>query len=144
MPVKTYHDAIFSIANGDIILSNTAARAFEAVLTNTAFVATDTFLSAIVTAGNSANVPLVNISFDKTTSAGNSIWKTGTADYLTWTLTGMSNANAVVFYASTGAAAAATKLIGHYTLSTWFNGVANDTLTLYTNGGIIRFDDPNT
>lgn len=145
MPVVTYNKAITAMVDGTFDLNNATARAFEAVLTNTGLDITQTVLSEIAIAPNSANVPLVNVTLDDTTSAGNTIWKTSTdADVLKWTLTGTSNANAVVFYANTGAAAAATKLLARYELASWFNGVTNDSLTLYTNQGMIRLDDPNT
>jgi hypothetical protein len=140
-----YNKAISNLVDGTFDLNTATARAFEAVLTNTGFDKTQTVLSEITLAPNTANVPLVNVTLDDTSSAGNTIWKTATdADTLKWTLTGTSNANAVVFYANTGAAAASTKMIARYELSSWFNGVLNDSLTLLTNQGIIRIDDPNT
>lgn len=136
-----YNTGISNIVTGQINLGNATATAFTALLTNSAFSTTHTYVSDITEAPNYTRQNLTSVVANTIRSVGNVSWE---AADITFTLSGMSNANSVVFFANTGAADNARKLVAYFPMGTWFNGVNGDTLTIYTNTGIIRVDDPNT
>lgn len=144
MAVLTYNKAIRLIANADINLANSTANAFYMMLLGGAtFGATNTVVANVASlwSTNVANVGLTSVSLDDTTSPGNTVWK---AADVTFTASGISNADSFVIYANTSGTLADCKLVCYNSLGSWVNMVANDTLTIYTNAGIIRIDDVNT
>jgi hypothetical protein len=144
MAVLTYNKAITYIANAVIDLGNSTANQFYMMLLEgMPFNATNTVVGNVVGtwSTNVANANLHNITLDDTSSAGNTIWK---ADDVTFTATGACNTNCFVIYANTSGTQNDRKLVCYNSFGTWVNMVTNDTLTVYTNAGIIRIDDTGT
>ena len=144
MAVLTYNKAITWIANSEVNLGNTTANAFYVMLLNSApFTAANTHVGNIqgYWSTNVGNMALVNVALDDTSSAGNTVWK---ADDITFTATGICNTNAFVVFANTTETQAVRKLICYNSLGSFVNMAANDTLTIYTNAGLIRIDDLGT
>lgn len=144
MAVLTYNKAITQIANSVIDLGDGTANTFYVMLLNgTPFSAANTVVGNIASywATNVANVALTSVSLDDTTSPGNTVWK---AADVTFTATGISNAASFVIYANTTMTQNNRPLVCYNALGSWVNMIANDTLTIYTNAGIIRIDDTGT